>query len=358
MTRVLAFVGALLLFSQVAVSEDLVCPVGNATQRPTTDKPNANGYRITTDFQQDGHTGVDLGNGAEGGDVRAIGSGTVSYRCLIDSVQDCFGFGNVILILHNIAGVPYYSLYAHLRSNSVVVSVGGTVIAGQKIAEVGNTGTSTAAHLHFEVKHENRLNCGYITPGSQCAQLNWAVYENPLNFIAAHRSPSIIYHATVGDTVGVTFRFNNPFNVTPNEIIAQLAPTPETPPSSYHEFTQTIYNAGTVLGSATGASGPGLYAIFVTPNHPLALWYAGSGSWDTWAIDFTSILDRTISGRITYTLTSGYDFTYDPRQPGGTRVYGATMTCISVPNNCVIPYPPEEATVTSVTLNGVVIWTP
>lgn len=39
----------------------------------------------------------------------------------------------------------------HLHKGSIIVKVGDTVKAGQKIAELGNTGWSTAPHLHFEI---------------------------------------------------------------------------------------------------------------------------------------------------------------------------------------------------------------
>ena len=42
------------------------------------------------------------------------------------------------------------TLYGHCRN--VYVSQGEWVSAGQQIAEVGSTGTSTGPHLHFEVR--------------------------------------------------------------------------------------------------------------------------------------------------------------------------------------------------------------
>lgn len=41
--------------------------------------------------------------------------------------------------------------YAHLRPGTVAVRPGETLRAGQQIGEVGNTGSSTAPHLHFQV---------------------------------------------------------------------------------------------------------------------------------------------------------------------------------------------------------------
>ncbi|MEV0774421.1 M23 family metallopeptidase [Streptomyces sp. NPDC050433] len=44
-----------------------------------------------------------------------------------------------------------YAMYAHLKQGSVTVAVGDTVRAGQRIADCGNTGNSTEAHVHFQL---------------------------------------------------------------------------------------------------------------------------------------------------------------------------------------------------------------
>lgn len=56
------------------------------------------------------------------------------------------GYGKAVVVKH--AG-QYKTLYAH--ASKLVVRTGQFVERGQKIAEVGSTGRSTAPHLHFEV---------------------------------------------------------------------------------------------------------------------------------------------------------------------------------------------------------------
>lgn len=44
-----------------------------------------------------------------------------------------------------------FALYAHMQPGSVTVEKGDRVRPGQKLGQVGNTGSSTAPHLHFHV---------------------------------------------------------------------------------------------------------------------------------------------------------------------------------------------------------------
>jgi hypothetical protein len=44
-----------------------------------------------------------------------------------------------------------YAVYAHAQTGSIVVSPGEEVSAGQRLANVGHSGNSTAPHLHFQM---------------------------------------------------------------------------------------------------------------------------------------------------------------------------------------------------------------
>ena len=92
------------------------------------------------------HSGVDI-SVPNDSPVYATGGGTVE---LID--YDA-GYGNYIVIDHPAAG--YKTLYGHLNSVSLHLKVGDDVVRGQQIALSGNTGLSTAPHVHYEVRDQN-----------------------------------------------------------------------------------------------------------------------------------------------------------------------------------------------------------
>jgi hypothetical protein len=87
------------------------------------------------------HAGMDF-TAPLGTDVYASGDGTI--ESVLSSKR---GMGNYIVINH---GFSYSSVYAHLESFNV--KAGQKVHRGDVIGYVGNTGTSVAPHLHYEIK--------------------------------------------------------------------------------------------------------------------------------------------------------------------------------------------------------------
>lgn len=85
------------------------------------------------------HSGVDY-PAPKGTPITASGGGRVSFAGY--RVE----YGNTVEIDH---GAGLVTRYAH--ASKLHARVGQIVIPGQKIAEVGSSGRSTGAHLHFEV---------------------------------------------------------------------------------------------------------------------------------------------------------------------------------------------------------------
>ncbi len=87
------------------------------------------------------HDGLDL-LAERGTTVKAAADGQVLY-----SGDEIEGYGNLVLVRHD-GGI--ITVYAHNDKN--MVKEGDMVEREQKIAEVGDTGSATATHLHFEVR--------------------------------------------------------------------------------------------------------------------------------------------------------------------------------------------------------------
>lgn len=93
------------------------------------------------------HSGVDLA-GAYGGAIGAFADGVVDY------IGESPAYGQYLQIKH---GNGITSFYAHC--SKLCVQPGQQVSAGEKVAEVGDTGNVTGTHLHFELKqHGTFLN--------------------------------------------------------------------------------------------------------------------------------------------------------------------------------------------------------
>jgi len=90
------------------------------------------------------HRGIDLA-APEGSPVRAALPGVVL------SAGERGGYGLAVEVEHE---GGFTTLYAH--ASEVLVKEGDRVTPGQTIAKVGQTGRSTGAHLHLEVRRNNR----------------------------------------------------------------------------------------------------------------------------------------------------------------------------------------------------------
>lgn len=110
------------------------------------------------------HKGIDFG-AAKGTPVHATAGGTVIAAGPI--AENDGRYGNTVIIDHG----AQRSLYAHL--DSVNVTPGQHVQAGQLIGAVGQSGFATGPHLHLEVRENGRI----IDPATKLANLD--AYATP-----------------------------------------------------------------------------------------------------------------------------------------------------------------------------------
>lgn len=132
-------------------------PVGSGeTVRPVADITPSSGFGSRTHpitGETSFHGGTDYAE-PEGSPIYAFAEGVVVAAGAAD------GFGQWIVIDHNLNGQKVSSVYGHMWPQDLLVKEGQHVRAGQQIARVGNNGHSTGAHLHFELWRGGRLSGG------------------------------------------------------------------------------------------------------------------------------------------------------------------------------------------------------
>ncbi len=148
------------------VDYDYRWQLGDPAARPDSDYaylapiPASGSFAVTQSFNggfshsgDSGRYAVDIAMPV-GTAVRAARGGTVT------SITDQFNAGgnspsyrsqtNSVYVMHDDGT---FGIYAHLRHRSALVQTGQRVERGQILAQSGNTGYSTAPHLHFAVLH-------------------------------------------------------------------------------------------------------------------------------------------------------------------------------------------------------------
>lgn len=111
---------------------------------------------VTQGYRAGKHNGIDLvGAGHSLDYIVAHSDGVVAgVRANYATCDGAKGnsYGNYVLIRHDNG---MYTMYAHMKYQSVKVSKGQRVSRGQVVGYMGNTGNSLGAHLHFEVRDRN-----------------------------------------------------------------------------------------------------------------------------------------------------------------------------------------------------------
>jgi len=89
------------------------------------------------------HEGIDIA-ARTGTPVFATADGIVTQA------ETTPGYGKLVVIDH---GYGFKTYYAH--NSKIFVKIGQRVQRGEKISAVGNTGSSTGSHVHYEVRRNN-----------------------------------------------------------------------------------------------------------------------------------------------------------------------------------------------------------
>lgn len=112
--------------------------------------PTKSGYTISSNYgyrinpftrRREFHTGLDIAGTGYGSPVYASNNGTII------TAEYHYSYGYYIVINHNNG---YYTLYAHMSRFNKTSKVGNNVTRGQVIGYVGQTGSATGPHLHYE----------------------------------------------------------------------------------------------------------------------------------------------------------------------------------------------------------------
>lgn len=90
------------------------------------------------------HRGIDIA-APRGSDIYAAAAGTVTFSNFKEN------YGNTVILRH---ADGYTTLYSQM--DTILVSSGQQVDAGALIGLVGDSGLSTAPHLHFELRHNDK----------------------------------------------------------------------------------------------------------------------------------------------------------------------------------------------------------
>lgn len=110
-------------------------------------------FASTQNGSRELHRGVEFYQ-AFGTSVLAAGAGRVAFAG--DDMDEKVAlwpefYGNYVVIEHDFGGQAAFTLYGHL--SKLDMQTGEMVAAGQKIGEVGASGSAIGSHLHFEARY-------------------------------------------------------------------------------------------------------------------------------------------------------------------------------------------------------------
>lgn len=194
---------------------------------------------------KDFHTGIDLVPiGCTGNEeILAFEDGIVTG---VQKTGQQYGTACFVRIKHDNG---MYTLYYHLKSNSIVVNVGERVTRGQKLGIIGTTGVSTGIHLHFQIDYGNSNNSinpyDYVFNGKEI--INHDSYQTG-NYVT-------LYNMYVRAGAGTTYRIKK---------VSELSEDGKRHATSTNPNAFAVYKKGTVYTARQIINQNGIWAL--TPS--------------------------------------------------------------------------------------------
>lgn len=194
---------------------------------------------------KDFHTGIDLVPiGCTGNEeILAFEDGVVTG---VQKTGQQYGTACYVRIKHDNG---MYTLYYHLKSNSIVVNVGQRVARGQKLGIIGTTGVSTGIHLHFQIDYGNSNNSinpyDYVFNGKEI--INHDSYQTG-NYVT-------LYNMYVRAGAGTTYRIKK---------VSELSEDGKRHATSTNPNAYAVYKKGTVYTARQIINQNGIWAL--TPS--------------------------------------------------------------------------------------------
>jgi len=169
------------IVNDISCSDLFGCPLDNKSKK--IEMTSGFGCRnLSGRTEIEFHPGVDLvyssSSSSEEKPVYSTGNGIWYAKY---SGEETGGYGNMLVIAHgciedtNSQPRIYFSIYGHLEGFDSMAITNFKVKKGEKIGYMGNSGTSTGTHLHFEFRNESENNLReneIVNPGPRTNLVN------------------------------------------------------------------------------------------------------------------------------------------------------------------------------------------